>query len=400
MFLLNPVVLAYGHIVQSDIGMALAFPLAVWIFARLLETPSGRKAVLAGAAVGLALATKHTAIILAPTFAVLWLLHRRRRKTDWKSILIVPAVAWGMILLLYAPHWSPPPLIDAATAAKLAVPWWLTALRPILIPGEYFKGLALTALHASTGHEAYLNGAWSHSGWWYYFPLAFAMKTPLPFLFFAGAGIAMAVRSRHRIGFVELAAWTGALIYLLCAMPSKTNIGVRHILAVYPLLAIGAACSLSRCINGLQQRRQQFAGLALSVLLAANLGCTLLAYPYFICYLNLLAGGTEHGYEHLLDSNYDWGQDVIRLRKFVDARNISKIYLQYFGTQAAIDYYKIPCEFVDSHAARQIREGYLVISAQALMLPEWEWLRGSRQPSARVGYTLFVYEINPSPRPL
>jgi len=78
-----------------------------------------------------------------------------------------------------------------------------------------------------------------------------------------------------------------------------------------------------------------------------------------------LAGGAEHGYKHLLDSNYDWGQDVIRLKKFLDERGIARIYLQYFGTQAAIEYYRIPNDFVDSEAAKQIRQGYLVVSAQA-----------------------------------
>ena len=129
---------------------------------------------------------------------------------------------------------------------------------------------------------------------------------------------------------------------------------------------------------------------------AASLACVLLAYPQFICYMNPLAGGTENGYRHLLDSNYDWGQDVIRLRKFLDERGIDKIYLQYFGTQAAIEYYRIPNDFVDSETAQRIQQGYLVVSVQALMRPEWKWLRESRQPIARVGYTLFVYQIGRS----
>jgi hypothetical protein len=222
------------------------------------------------------------------------------------------------------------------------------------------------------------------------------MKTPVPFLIFVGAGIALAIRSRRELRFAELAAWAGAIVYLLCAMCSNADIGVRHILPVYPLVSIGSACSLVRWTRQVQRARQKLAGWLVVALPAASLVCVALAYPHFICYMNRLAGGTGCGYEHLLDSNYDWGQDVIRLREFLDERGIRRIYLQYFGTQAAIEYYGIANDFVSSEAARQIQEGYLVVSAEALMRPEWEWLRQSHQPIARVGYTLFVYQIGSS----
>ena len=245
------------------------------------------------------LAIKYTAVILLPTFVVLWLLYRwRHRGTQalgWKRGLLVAAVAWGLIALLYMPHWSSAPPIDAATAAKLAVPHWFVLFRPILIPAEYFKGLAITLLHASGGNEAYLNGAWSITGWWYYFPVAFVMKTPLTFLLFAGVGIALAVRSRRELPFAELAAWAGAAVYLLCAMWSKANIGVRHILAVYPLVSIGAACALSRWTMHVPKARQNLANWAVVALPVASLAGVLLAYPQFICYMNPLAGGSKHG---------------------------------------------------------------------------------------------------------
>jgi 4-amino-4-deoxy-L-arabinose transferase-like glycosyltransferase len=397
MFLLNPVILAYGHIVQTDIGIAFAFTLAIWMFARLLEAPKARRAVAAGLTVGLALATKYTAIILIPTFVVLWLLYRWRwhgtKPLGWKQPLLVAAVAWGVIMLLYMPRWLPAPPVDASTAAKLGVPHWFSLFRPVLIPAEYFKGLAITSLHASSGHEAYLNGAWSNSGWWYYFPLAFAMKTPLTFLIFVGIGSALAVRFRRELRFGELAAWAGAGVYLLCMMQSKANLGVRHILAVYPLLSIGSACAVSRWRKHLTKANQRLANWATIGLPVSSFVVVALAYPWFICYMNQLAGGSKHGHEHLLDSNFDWGQDVRRLKQFLDARGIRRIYLQYSGTQEAIDYYGIANDFVGSEAAKQIQQGWLVVSAQALMHPEWQWLRESRQPVARVGYTLFVYQI-------
>ena len=397
MFLLNPVILGYGHIVQTDIGMAVTFPLAIWMFVRLVETPGTCRAVYAGLAAGVALAIKHSAVILAPTFLVVWLLYRLRHRgaepIGWKRWITVAAVAWGVILLLYAPYWTPPPPIDEATVARLGVPDWFVRLRPILIPAEYFKGLALVLLHVSGGHDAYLNGAWSHVGWWYYFPLAFAMKTPLPFLVFAGAGVTLAVRSRRELQFGELAAWASAAVYLPCAMRSKADLGLRYLLVLYPLVSVASACALSQWTEHVLEARRKLARWAVAALPVTGLAVAMMAYPFFICYMNPLAGGPEHGHEHLLDSNFDWGQDAIRLKKFLDERGIRDIYLDYFGTQAAIDYYGILNQRVDGEAARQIQQGWLVVSAQRLMRPEWQWLRESQRPVARVAYTLFVYRM-------
>jgi hypothetical protein len=95
----------------------------------------------------------------------------------------------------------------------------------------------------------------------------------------------------------------------------------------------------------------------------------------------------------LHDSNYDWGQDAKRLKKFLDDRQISRIYLAYWGNQFSIEYLKIPNTRVDAETAKQVRQGVLVVSSSWLAKPEWKWLRESRQPNARVAHTLFVYEF-------
>jgi 4-amino-4-deoxy-L-arabinose transferase-like glycosyltransferase len=399
MFLLNPVILAHGHIIHTDIGVTFTYALAVMLFARLLESHRVRDAVWAGLATGLAFATKFTAVILVPTFVILWLLcrwrYRETKATNWKHWLIVAGVAWGVLMLVYAPHWTPAPPIDPITADKLGVPHWFTAYRPLLIPAAYFKGLAMTTpLFASVGLGSYLNGVWSATGWWYYYPAAFAMKSPLPFLAFLAAGIVLAVRFRRNLRTSELAAWAAVIFYFVCASRSKTDIGVRHVLPVYPLLSIAAACALARwgkLVPSAPVRPFRLWGIGTLPVWA--LAVVLLASPAFLSYLNPLAGGTEQGYRRLLDSNYDWGQDFIRLRKFLDERKIDKVYLAAFGDEAAIEYYKIPCEYVTPETAQQIRQGYLVISVHLLMRPEWNWLRESQPPVARVGYTLFVYRF-------
>lgn len=397
MFLLNPVVLAHGHIIQTDAAMALVFPLAAWAFGNFLETRTTKSAVLAGLATGVALTVKYTAIILLPTFALLWAVwHWRQRgakpteKTarSWRGYVVVAAAAWGFVLLLYFSNWAPPPPVDDRTAGLLRVPGWFIALRPLLIPRDYFKGLAITLMHMMGGHDAYLNGQWSHDGWWYYFPLALAMKSPLPFLLFAAVGISLVLKRAREVSFAEWLVWLSAAVYLGCAMRSKANLGLRHVLAVYPLVCVGASSAIVRWLGTTKLPRA-----AVALLPVWSLVVAVIAYPLFIPYFNELAGGPENGYRHLVDSNFDWGQDAIRLKRYLDSQGIKGIYLDYYGTQAAIEYYKIPNQRVNGEVARQIRQGYLVVSASQLMRPEWAWLRESRQPIARVAHTLHVYQI-------
>ncbi len=95
----------------------------------------------------------------------------------------------------------------------------------------------------------------------------------------------------------------------------------------------------------------------------------------------------------MVDSNLDWGQDVKRLKHFLDEQTMTNIDLEYLGPERAIDYYGIAARRVSSGEAYGTRRGTLVVSAWYLMNPAWDWLRASHEPVARVGYTMFVYSL-------
>jgi hypothetical protein len=116
-------------------------------------------------------------------------------------------------------------------------------------------------------------------------------------------------------------------------------------------------------------------------------------YPLYLQFCSEAIGGAKNGYKYFADSNYDWGQDANRLKQFLQERGIDRIYLDYFGTQYNIEYLKIANTRVNAEQAKQIKRGWLVVSASQLMRPEWSWLRESHQPVARVAHTLFVYQF-------
>ncbi|MCS7049794.1 MAG: hypothetical protein NZ483_10950, partial [Verrucomicrobiae bacterium] len=185
---LNPVTLAYGHLAITEPGIALGYPLAIWWFGKVLQKPTAGRVVLLGVFCALAMQMKFLALILGPTFLVMlglyWWSKRPAiawaRLTQWLGWFI--AAAWGTTLLVYFPNLSPPPPIDAAQAETLRVPGWFQTLRPVLVPGEFFKAVTLKLLHSQAGQDAFLCGEWRKMGWWYYYPLAMWFKTPLPVL--------------------------------------------------------------------------------------------------------------------------------------------------------------------------------------------------------------------------
>jgi Flp pilus assembly protein TadD len=385
---LNPVALAYGHLVLTDVGVTLMFVLSVCCFTIFLDRPSTGRAGLCGLACGGALVMKFSGVLLAPILLALVGLHAMRKR-EWrglgKDLSVMALAAAGVVLLIYAPYWSPAPPLPADAATKMGVPAWFQVLRPVLIPRDFFKGLALVAGLESAGHPAFLCGQWRATGWWYYFPVALAVKTPLPLLLLTIAGLLMWLRGLRRFSFQHGIPWIAALMYLLFAMAENINIGVRHLLPMFALLAVGTASQFS-----LQSRRIQVCGwLCTGWLLLV----TWHAYPYFIEYFNEVAGGPSNGYRWLVDSNLDWGQDVKRLKHFLDEQAMTNIDLAYFGPGRSTDYHGIPGRRVTTDEAAGMHSGTLVISATELMSPVWDWLRACHEPVARVGYTMFIYRL-------
>lgn len=290
-----------------------------------------------------------------------------------------------MVLLLYIPHWSPPPPLPVEHARHFRVPAWFCHLRWLLVPRDFFKGFTIMMLHVVNGHKAYLLGQWSEKGWWYYYPVAILVKTPVALLLLLVSAVVMALRRMRRLSLAEATPLMAAAIYLACAITSKSDIGIRHILPIYPLLAVVAGTEYSR-----PRPLIRFVGWLLVAWLVA---VAVVARTDYIAYFNELAGGPANGQNYLVDSNFDWGQNGKLLQEWVETNHVGQIYVDYFGTGTAIDYLHIPNQRIKAAAAQKLTHGYLVVSASYLMSPDYDWLRSSRTPMTRIGYTFFVYSL-------
>ena len=296
----EPAVIAHGSLVTTDMAATATIFMFAYALYRYVETPSTTRLLVAALCGGLMVATKHSTLAMLPIGEGLLVIALRRRPRELVKALIV--IGAGALVLLWASYGF------RYTALPKAAPPPLST--DMLVPEAYRKGLEY--VFATSTRSTFILGQRYATGRWFYFPVAIAVKTSLALLLLSvvAAAIPRAFRRRR----LELLFFlTPAVVYLVVGMTSNLNIGVRHILPVYPFLIVLAAGATAWCAD-----RWRGAAVAIAVLLAFHAANSIRTYPDYIAFGNELWGGTGNTYKVLHDSNVDWGQDAYRVNE--DAR--------------------------------------------------------------------------------
>lgn len=316
---------------------------------------------------------------------------------------------------------------------------WL-ADKPILKAfGQYLLGLLMAFQRSSAGNTGYFLGEVSAGGWHHYFPIVFLIKEPLPSLilliFTLILGSLKLIRSFSRKNlFDRLKNWLWqnftkftllafVIFYWLLSIASPLNIGLRHLLPTFPFLYILISLEIKKWWRGEDRHfffnwrdkikyyfQTTFNRLIKTVFLIIILLWyfleTLFIAPHFIAYFNELVGGAKNGYRYVVDSNLDWGQDLKRLKEFVEKNNIEKIKVDYFGGGSPAYYLKEKFEpywsakgepeynswFAVSLTFLQGATGKPVAGFERKFEDSYWWLK-DKEPFARIGYSIFVYKF-------
>ena len=438
-FSFSPTFLAHGRLVTTDVGAAAGAIIATYYFIKALKAPSKKNIIFAGITLGLAELCKFSLILLIPFYVFLafiwWLVKLTSLKQTLKILILVFLIGFVLIWPVYQYHvWNYPEekqasdteFLLSSNMIKSAGPilsW--AAGKPILRPyAQYFLGLFLVFQRASFGNTTYFLGEVSAAGWKNYFPVVYLIKETLVFHILTLIALLYAVfliRLRRgfngqikkalyvikdwlRSHFPEFAMLSFIGIYWATSLISDLNIGVRHLLPVFPFTMLLVGGNIAKLLKAPFLKIKY---LILGALILWQVFSVLSVYPHFLAYFNEIVGGPNNGYIYTVDSNLDWGQDLKRLQKWVEQKNIDKIYVDYFGGGDAGYYLKekylpwqgnwSPNDFP--------KENYLAVSATFLQggrgLPvagfnqSWGyylWL-DKYQPVAKIGYSIFVYYI-------
>lgn len=410
--LFDPNILAHGRYTTTDIGGTTFLLLAAFMLWRLWTAPSGRvwsRIFFSGLALGLAFGSKLSTLIFVPIFALLAVLplygDRWGARPAGKRLghyLLAGFLSIGMVWIIFGLQWAP---FQFQTAP-------LSTLNAVSGPmPTFWAGLEQIAGLGSAGRgAAFLLGEFSTSGFISYFPVAFLVKTPLASLILFGVATIILLWKRETRGRALFLLLPAALFFL-AGMQSALNIGYRHLLPVLALFTILIA-GLAPLAVRLPRSRPAgaLARLGLGLGLAGILAATLWIHPHYLSYFNLAAGGPANGYNILIDSNIDWGQDLLRLQEWMAANDVDRVKLSWFGS-ADPAYYGIaydPLPGLPRHFdlwwsvpfnPSQPEPGIYAISVSNL----WEiplqdekvvfpWFR-EREPDDRVGYSILIYRV-------
>ncbi len=399
----DPNILAHGSLATTDMGAVAFIFWAVWAFARYLKAPTRwRRWGVAALLLGLAQGAKLTAALLLPVLGLLALVDAwqrgvkqerpgatiLRRTLAYGGMVVAAAiVVWG----LYRFEVRPLPQIAGGALplpAASHVERWLR-LRDVI----------------AYGRESFLLGQNRMHGWWQYFPVAFALKTPLPTLLFSALTVVVLFQGHRRDLVDELALGLFPLVYAVSSLTSTINIGYRHLLPILPFLYVSVS-RLTLLAQVRTSRRPRYVlRFTFFALLLLQPITSLSIAPHYLAYFNSIAGGADQGYRFLADSNTDWGQTLKALADYQREHDLGAVKLSQFTfldpAAYGVRYAPIaPMKGAPPVLPRRFNPAPSLYAISAttldgvpLPLPStYDWFR-RRPPLAKIGHVMFLYRV-------
>ena len=470
LYAMDPNILGHNHFVTTDLGIAAFITFSFYYFLRFIKEPTWKNVFVSGFFLALMQLAKFSSVITFPIFGLIVLIYplvknknyHEKGNLKFKFITLGKYLGKGIIMFLFSlilvwgvyyfntynmPESKLPETINYyfhADDTNLKTIYSRQVLlymndNPILRPlAEYFFGIARVFQRVAGGNVTYFMGEIDTQGFLSYFPIIFLIKEPLAILFFIFLAFAISLfyvlkniskDSLYiffhylRTNIIDFALLSFIILYSITSITGRLNIGFRHLFPILPFIYILTAKAIFNFLKKIKGRNfiiwKFFIGLMLISLALETIG----SYPYYMSYFNQLAGGPKNGYHYATDSNTDWGQDLKRLKIFIDRYNwcpnnsldsfckiynpdlppIEKIRVDYFG-MADPNFYLRNNYMPWWKSKRPIEPGWYAIST--LFLQEgiyskdlsdnesYRWLKNV-QPFTQIGTSIFIYYISP-----
>ncbi|HEY8503505.1 MAG TPA: glycosyltransferase family 39 protein [Gemmataceae bacterium] len=441
---LCPNVLCWAGICTVDLGAAVFGLAAAYALRYYLHHPGWLEAVWAGWVLGLALLSKFTLLVLYPVFLIVWLVAWWQPRGSvaqpgtglrWLHFAAILLVSVLVLNLGYGLEGTGRHLGSFAFKSRALsggeAGWgnrfegtWLEGL-PVPLPAAYVTGLDEQKSHADRGFPAYLWGEWQHGGWWYYYLVAAAVKLPLGTWLLGLLALALACLGRRfrAPAWEEVLLWLPAVaIWVLLSSQTGINSHFRYVFPALPFLFIGIS-RVGKLVedarHAWRQHRPASTEKPLLTLVGACVVLSALAWngvavarihPHYLSYFNEVAGGPDNGWKWLAESNIDWGQDLLLLKRWAEEHPEARpLGLAYYGGidphLAGLDYRLAPAE------GEGPRPGWYAVSVNFVCGASFPGFdeQGRRTffragaytyfrhltPVAKAGYSIFIYHVTP-----
>ena len=423
LLLFDPNILANGRYSTTDIGGALFALLATYLLWRLWQKQdwNWRRWLWAALGIGLAFSSKLSTLVFAFIWAVLALLplygegKNRSFRAAFRRLIQLILAGFAALLILWV-------IYRLEWGHFLFLSERFTGLNSLQGPmPTFWSGIERIMLLTGGGRPGFLLGQFSNQGFPLYFPVILLTKTPLLTLvmFLAAAIILVVLRQTRRNGIFLLVA---AAVFFTISLFSALNLGYRHLLPVLPFMYLLIGGLASKPVREWawhyfvspsddQEGESKAPVVSVILLLLSLILIDIWIHPHYLSYFNLIAGGPANGHHIAIDSNIDWGQDLLRLQGWMEDNEVDRVNLAWFGT-ADPDYYGLNYDplpgfprpaFISQWTDPPFNPtepgpGIYAISASSLWeLPLGEknvypWFR-EREPDDRIGYSILIFEV-------
>lgn len=456
LYAFDPNILGHNHYVTTDIGIAAFLTFAFYYFLKFIKDPSWKNVAIGGFFLGLVNCVKFSSLMAYPIFGLVLLVYPLVKKlshdeTENKNKLVrtrvffdyllkgISALAISMIVvwIVYAfnAYNMPKEIIDRqinfsfpphdTNPLSMVTNSSLTTLNswPIVKPfAEYMLGVTMVFKRVAGGNGAYFLGNVTGQASPIYFPLVFLLKETLPFLaliLFAiiitlkeitrtakqstTKEIGKAIKKFLQVSVVWYTLFGFILLYSFLSITGNLNIGLRHLFPIMPLLYILVTKKVFDFLKNKHTVTKHQLHIIFSILIIWIILIPLFSYPGYVSYFNETIGGSQNGYKYVTDSNVDWGQDLKRLKIFLDLNpDIKKIRVDYFGGGNPEHY--LGDKYVSWwDSKRPIETGWYAISTNSLQVsiydkanktPEnnYAWTK-NLPPVMMIGNSIMIYYI-------
>jgi len=417
----EPNLIAHGAVVTTDMAVTATAFAAVYALYRFRNDSSWFRFLVVGLAFGLLLAAKHSAVILFPILLLLLLadvFFFRSGKIGLPKQILRQTTAFAAfflvgLVLLWAFYGFQYYSIPSASSSTVSIADYIKEngrpemvesrsakivdgiSRAHIFPESYVYGLA--DIVASGSRNAFIFDRNYPTGQWFYFPLAFSVKTSVALLLLLPIGFAMIffLRDKRREFLFLLVP---PILFFAVALTSGLNLGVRHILPVYPFFIVVAAVGAVALCRKFPPFRY-----ILILILLFHAATAFRIAPHYIVFANDFWGGSNNTYRILPDGNTDWGQNLKFVGEYLTQNNIKDCWFVGMGN-SQLKRVSLPCRIMPDtfrlgmsntldEPVPPVIEGTVLVSARDLTRGGKEYLPVAQTaPIAQIGGSIFVHQ--------